>query len=153
MPAQGLPTEKERQLVDGGRRLCEALRVIGYRGHLSADAIVTPRGEVLFTEYNGRVTGSTHIYAVIGEQVVGEGYGHDRLILERVWPSGWSTPSFAATIERLDGAGLSYDSAARRGVVLTNAYDAVYQGVMYCIVAEDLDVAWAIDRALKPLFS
>ncbi|MDX3228657.1 peptide ligase PGM1-related protein [Streptomyces sp. ME19-01-6] len=152
MPAQGLEPDVLDRLVEGSGRLATALHAVGYRGTLSPDAIVTPRREVLFTEYNGRITGSTHIYGVIGDAVVGPGFGEDRIILERVWPEGWSTPSFAAARDRLTKAGLAYRPEARTGVVLTNAHDG-RDGVMYCVVAEDLDRAWACDRALKPLFT
>ncbi|MFC9328865.1 peptide ligase PGM1-related protein [Kitasatospora sp. NPDC057015] len=151
MPAVGLEPHTFQRLVELGRRLCEPLHALGYRGTLGADAIVTPDGEVLFTEYNGRVTGSTHIYGVIGEQVVGPGYGEDRVILERVWPEGWSVPSFAAAVERLAATGTGWNPGTRTGVVLTNAFDGEH-GVMYCIVAADLDDAWARDAALKDVF-
>ncbi len=151
MPAQGLEPQVMDALIDGAGRLARGLHAAGYRGVLCPDAIVTPEREVLFTEFNGRVTGSTHIYGVIGEAVVGPGYGKDRIILERVWPDGWSTPSFAATLERLTRAGLAYCARERTGVVLTNAFDG-RGGVMYCVVAEDLDRAWALDRSLAPLF-
>ncbi|MEU4895152.1 peptide ligase PGM1-related protein [Streptomyces sp. NPDC044780] len=152
MPSQGLEPEVLERIVDGGRRLAQALHAIGYRGILGPDTIVTPERDVLFTEYNGRVTGSTHIYGRIGALVVGEGFGRDRVILERVWPEGWSTPSFPATREALEKAGLGYDPVTRTGVVLTNAFDGT-NGVMYCVVAEDLTAAWARDRALEPLFA
>ncbi|MCQ4083498.1 peptide ligase PGM1-related protein [Streptomyces sp. RB6PN25] len=152
MPAPGLEPEVYAALIDGAERLARGLYAIGYRGVVCPDAIVTPEREVLFTEFNGRVTGSTHIYGVIGETVVGPGYGKDRIILERVWPEGWSTPSFATTLARLTEAGLAYTPQNRTGVVLTNAFDGT-NGVMYCVVAEDLDRAWACDRALAPLFT
>ncbi|MBD0689550.1 peptide ligase PGM1-related protein [Streptomyces sp. CBMA123] len=152
MPSQGLEPDVLERIIEGGRRLAEALHAIGYRGILGPDAIVTPEREVLFTEYNGRVTGSTHIYGRIGRYGVGEGFGKDRVILERVWPEGWSTPSFLATHAAIREAGLAYDPATRTGVVLTNAFDG-NNGVMYCVVAEDLGSAWARDRALKPLFA
>ncbi|MFF3917327.1 peptide ligase PGM1-related protein [Streptomyces sp. NPDC001852] len=152
MPSQGLEPNVMEKIVAGGRRLAHALRAIGYRGVLSPDAIVTPDREVLFTEYNGRVTGSTHIYGRIGHRVVGGSFGKDRVILERVWPEGWTTPSFTAAHRALTDAGVAYDPATRTGVVLTNAFDGS-GGVMYCVVAGSLAAAWDRDRALKPLFS
>ncbi|WP_159058883.1 peptide ligase PGM1-related protein [Streptomyces caeruleatus] len=152
MPSQGLEPEVLGRIVEGGRRLGEALRALGYRGVLGPDTIVTPEREVLFTEYNGRVTGSTHIHGRIGRFAVGDGFGKDRVILERVWPEGWSTPSFSAALDTLRQAGLAYDPATRTGVVLTNAFDN-NNGVMYCVVAADLSSAWSCDRTLKTLFA
>lgn len=151
MPAIGLEPQVLDEVCDGSRRLAEAMRAIGYRGMLSPDAIVTPQREIFFTEFNGRMTGSTHIYEGIGKRVVGQGYGKDRVILERAWPEGWSVESFASAIERVSAVGLDYDPVSRTGVVWTNAFDNV-KGVMYCIVAEDLDAAWVRDRQLKSVF-
>lgn len=152
MPAQGLSDEVLSALNDGARKLCEAMHTLGYRGVLGPDAIVTPEQEVLFTEYNGRVTGSTHIYGVIGQRVIGPGFGNDRLILERVWPEGWAVSGYADARDRLIAAGYAYDTATRTGVVLTNAFDG-RNGVMYCIAAADLDQAWRLDRALHEVFT
>ncbi|GAA4225101.1 hypothetical protein GCM10022254_06260 [Actinomadura meridiana] len=151
MPSQGVEPAVFDQLVEGGRRLAEALHALGYRGILGPDAIVTPTREVLFTEFNGRITGSTHIYGRIGGRAV-DGFGKDRIILERVWPGGWSTPSFTDALTTLRDAGLAYDPATRTGVILTNAFDG-QNGVMYCVVAENLNTAWSADRALHPLFA
>ncbi|WP_416985415.1 peptide ligase PGM1-related protein [Streptomyces sp. T028] len=152
MPSQGLEPEVVERIVEGGRRLAVALHGLGYRGVLCPDAIVTPERDVLFTEFNGRVTGSTHIYGCIGGRVVGEGFGKDRLILERVWPEGCVAESFTDARTTVEAAGLAYDPDSRTGVVFTNAFDNT-NGVMYCVVAENLDAAWACDRELKALFS
>ena len=152
MPPQGLDDRALAAIVDGGARLSEALRGLGYRGRLSADAIVTPEGEVYFTEYNGRVTGSTHVYDAIAHCLLGDTFGRDRLILERVWPHGWAVDSFADAAVRLEKSGLAYDPGTRMGVVLQHAYDRTYRAVMYCIVATDIDMAWQTDRQLKAVF-
>lgn len=152
MPAIGLDAPLMAELVDGGRRLCEALHAIGYRGACATDAIVTPDREVLFTEYNGRITGSTHVYAVIGRQLIGPGYGADRVILDRVWPEGWAVSGFADARDRLRAAGVGWNPDTRTGIVLSNAYDG-NGGVMYCVVAEGIDAAWALDRSLRTVFA
>ncbi len=153
MPAQGIGESTLESIIEGGERLSRAVHAIGYRGRLSADAIVTSNNEVFFTEYNGRTTGSTHIYDVIGKRIIGAGYGHDRMILERVWiRRGLFTPSFSSTIDRLRAANLAYDLNSRSGVILHNAFDPRYSGVPYCIVASDLSTAQRIDRDLERIF-
>lgn len=152
IPATGLDPQLLSELLDSGRRLCEALRQVGYRGYLAADAIVTPHKEVLFTEWNGRVTGSTHLYRALGERVVGD-YLRDRVLLDRSWPAGWTVPSFAAAVERLADAGLAYDPASRTGVLLSSAFNEDYQTVMHCVVARNVDDAWDLQGRLKPLFA
>jgi len=153
MPAQGIDESTLKSIISGGERLSRTVHAIGYRGRLSADAIITTNNDVFFTEYNGRITGSTHIYDVIGKRVVGAGYGHDRIILERVWlRRGLFTRSFSSTIERLRAANLAYDLKSRIGVILTNAFDPRYCGVPYCIIAPDLNAAQAIDHDLERAF-
>jgi biotin carboxylase len=149
IPAQSVKPDALGEVVEGGRRLCEPLHAMGYRGRLSADAVVTPAGEVYFTEYNGRVTGSTHIYAVIGEQIVGPDYAADRVILERV---GWPVPSFAAAAGSLAAAGIAYDPDSRTGVVLNTSFDERTGHVWYCVVAESIDAALDRETVLKTLF-
>jgi hypothetical protein len=151
MPPQDLSADLLDELAGHAHRLCEAARAMGYRGMLCADAIVTPERDVMFTEWNGRVTGSTHIYERIGKAVIGAGYGTDRMILERVWPRGWLVGSFADARRRLGESGLAYDPASRTGVVFTNAFDG--QGVMYCVAAPDADTAWSVDRQLDAVFT
>ncbi|MBB5121699.1 hypothetical protein AF335_07815 [Streptomyces eurocidicus] len=153
IPAPALTPDQAQRLVAAGRLLCEPLHAMGYRGRLSADGIVTPDGDVLFTEYNGRVTGSTHVYAVIGEQVVGADYARDRVLFEHLWPEGWTAPSFAAVVARISGAGLAYDPATRTGVVLASAFNRPDDALHCCVVAESLAAAQEIRLRLEPLFT
>lgn len=150
MPAFWLKPDTLAELVAGARRLCEAVHATGYRGYLSGDAIVTPDQRVLFTEFNGRVSGSTHIYDIVGRRVVGPDYADDRILLER---GGWAVPSFQAAAETIEAAGLAYDPAARTGVVLLNAVDPRQGTVIYCVVAGDLDAALDRERELTALFA
>ncbi|MFD8021895.1 peptide ligase PGM1-related protein [Streptomyces lavendulae] len=153
MPAPDLDEAQLEGLVEGGRRLCLALHALGYRGVLSADAVVTPAGEVLFTEHNGRATGSTHIYEIVGKRVVGPGFGTDRILLERVWPEGWEAPSFAGALTRLRDSGHLYDPETRRGAVILAAYNSHRKGVMLCYVAEDLEAALHREESVARLFA
>jgi hypothetical protein len=150
IPSPGLPDRALADLVAAGARLCESLRVLGYRGFFCADAIVTPTGEVLFTEYNGRVTGSTHIYRVVGRKIVGPDYGADRVLVEY---TGWPVPSFREAAERLAGAGLAYDPATRTGAVLVKAYNRANGTVRYCAVAPDLAAADLLRAQVDDLFA
>ncbi|TCQ02449.1 hypothetical protein C8J34_11825 [Rhizobium sp. PP-F2F-G36] len=153
MPPVGFEAHAMATIKSKGLRLAECVATLGFRGRLSADAIVTPQGEVFFTEYNGRVTGSTHIYAIIGDRVIGSGFGNDRIILERIWPDGWRVGSFETARESLFEAGLAFDPITRTGVVFTNAYNAQTQGVMYCIAAPDIPSARQIEGHLAKLFA
>jgi hypothetical protein len=148
----GLDPELEEELVESCRLICEPLRAMGYRGWLGFDAIVTPDRQVLFTEWNGRITGTTHIHQILGEVVVGPGYTKDRVLLQRLWPHGWPTPSFQAMLDTLSSAGLAYDPATRTGVLIECPHDSQRMGAMYSIVAPDIDSAWDVDQDLGGLF-
>ncbi|MFE7127758.1 peptide ligase PGM1-related protein [Streptomyces sp. NPDC057617] len=152
VPARGLKPDTARELVDHGRRLCDTLHTMGYRGRLSADAVLTPDGELFFTEYNGRVTMSTHTYAVVGARLAGLDNADDRVVVERIWPDGWSARSFASAVSALAEAGLAYDPSTRTGVVFSSALDLRDNSIMQCVIAEDLTSAAAYESRLEKLF-
>ncbi|SDN41704.1 preATP grasp domain-containing protein [Streptomyces wuyuanensis] len=148
LPAPDLTAEQERALMVGGRKLCEVLRAMGYRGVLSADAIIvegagTP--EVFFTEYNGLVTGSTHVYH-LGKRLAGADYARDRLLAEYV---SWHVPSFAEALRHLESEGIAYDPATRTGVVLLNSWRDNPGVVPYCLIAENVEAAERLKERLK----
>ena len=145
-----LDSDTESRLIHGGRQLCESYRVLGYRGNISADAILTPAGEVLFTETNGRLTGSTHLYTVVRDRLIGAAYQKDRIVLER---SGWPVPSFSAAEAALLAAGLSYEPGRRVGVLLTSERIPDDGTLSYCVVAEDLASVEDQERGVKALFT
>ncbi|MFD0890773.1 peptide ligase PGM1-related protein, partial [Streptosporangium algeriense] len=150
IPAPGLAGDALAALLDGGRLLCEPLHAMGYRGTLSADAILTPESRVLFTEYNGRITGSTPVYRVFGEQVVGPGYARERVLFDR---DGWPVPSFDEALAALAGAGLAYSPRTRLGAVLVTPYNTSNGSVRYCLAAESVDDAWRGQAAIEALFA
>ncbi|MCX5195624.1 peptide ligase PGM1-related protein [Streptomyces sp. NBC_00249] len=151
LPAPGLTAEQERALMAGGRKLSEVLQAMGYRGVLSADAIVVDAGsdgsgasEVLFTEYNGLVTGSTHVYH-LGKQLAGADYARDRLLAEYV---SWPVASFAEARKHLESEGIAYDRATRTGVVLLNSWREKLGAVPYCVIAQDVEAAERLKERL-----
>ncbi|MFB7918195.1 peptide ligase PGM1-related protein [Streptomyces sp. NPDC056061] len=151
LPAPGLTADQERALMAGGRGLSEAVRVMGYRGVLSADAIVVDGAdggpEVVFTEYNGVVTGSTHIYQ-LGKRLAGEDYARDRVLAEYV---SWPISSFAEARKYVDTEGLGYDRETRTGVVLLNSWRDKDTGVVpFCLIAEDIDAVGRLKARLMP---
>ncbi|MER5889489.1 peptide ligase PGM1-related protein [Streptomyces sp. NPDC001941] len=151
LPAPGLTPEQEDALMSGGRRLAEVVREMGYRGVLSADAIVvrTDDGasEVVFTEYNGVVTGSTHVYQ-LGKRLAGVDYAEDRLLAEYV---SWPVASFAEARKYVETEGLGYDRKSRTGVVLLNSWRDKNDGVVpFCLIAEDIGAVERLKARLMP---
>jgi hypothetical protein len=119
VPLDGVTEPVREALLDGGTRLAEAYRTFGYRGHLSADALVLPDESVVFTEVNAQVSGSLHIYQSIAHGIVDVAAEPARQVVEYHVPPTWAVPSFAAFLTALDELGLAYDPATRTGVIVS----------------------------------
>ncbi|MCX5078863.1 hypothetical protein OHA84_37450 (plasmid) [Streptomyces sp. NBC_00513] len=119
VPLQGLNPLVHARLVDNGARLAEAYRSLGYRGHLSADAITTPDGRVYFTEVNAQVSGSLHIYQVIAHRIVGTADHPARAVVEYHVPPTWHVPDADAFHQALADLDLAWDPASRTGVIVS----------------------------------
>ncbi|MEU6743413.1 peptide ligase PGM1-related protein [Streptosporangium sandarakinum] len=150
MPLPAQPPGVTEHMVECGRRLAQMAHSMGHRGYFSSDAIVTPEGRVLFTECNGRTSGSTHIYEIIGKKIIGGRYGHDRIILER---TTWKVPSFAETLSAIRDADLAYDREEQKGVVLTTAFEPYVGDIAYCVAASDLAEATRLSEQAEKLFA
>ncbi|MFC0541127.1 preATP grasp domain-containing protein [Kutzneria chonburiensis] len=148
VPPQGVSPEQHQELVDEGRRLCEAFRGLGYRGNISADAIRTSDGRIVFSETNGRLTGSTHLHITLRDRMLRPEHRGHRVMIER---AAWTVPSFVAAVEALRAAGLEFDATTGTGVVLTGNYVDVNGIVMYCIVGEDYESAEAVIATIDAL--
>ncbi|MEV6978595.1 peptide ligase PGM1-related protein [Kitasatospora sp. NPDC093806] len=138
------------ELVEQGARLAEALRVLGYRGTVSADAVLTPKGEIFFHETNGRLTGSSHLYDVLFGRLLRAEHRDTRTILEL---AGLEVPSFAEALAALDRAGLAFDPVTGTGVVFSCDFGRADGSVMYCVIAEDAAAARATEIRLLALFA
>ncbi|MFJ8436148.1 peptide ligase PGM1-related protein [Kitasatospora sp. NPDC094019] len=141
--------EVRAELVAQGARLCEALRLIGYRGTVSADAVLTPEGEVLFHETNGRITGSSHLHDVYFGHLLREEHRGSRCILEL---TGLKVPSFAEAAAAVGAAGLGFAPETGTGVLFSCNFTPADGSVMYCAVAESPEAARALETALLALF-
>ncbi|MFE7480791.1 peptide ligase PGM1-related protein [Streptomyces sp. NPDC057552] len=119
VPLDGVTEPVRSALLDGGARLAQAYRSMGYRGHLSADALVLPGGRVVFTEVNAQVSGSLHIYQSIAHGIVDVTATPHRQVVEYHVPPTWAVPGFAAFLAALDELGLAYDPATRTGVIVS----------------------------------
>ncbi|WP_017557207.1 preATP grasp domain-containing protein [Nocardiopsis baichengensis] len=149
MPACRLPSGARGELAVHSRRMGRLLWDMGHRGRVSMDAVVTPDGRLFFTEYNGRVTGSTHVYAIVGHRVVGRDYPGSRVLVEHV---GLVVPSFESAVARLSAEGLAYDHESRTGVVLVSDLHTDDRDVIYCIVVDDVASAEKYRQRVERLF-
>lgn len=148
VPPQSIPPHAHTELVDAAARVCGAMHAIGYRGTICADAIWTPEGQLLFSETNGRITGSTHLHTAIPDHVLGAKLRDERVRLEHI---GWRADSFADAVAQIREAGLAYDPGTGTGVVFTGNYVPVNGLVMYCIIAEDFDTALKVEERIVAL--
>lgn len=139
VPLRDVPEPVTARLLDGGSRLAGVYAAIGYRGHLSADAIATPDGEVLFTEVNAQVSGSLHIYQVIAHQIVDVDTVPRRTVVEYHVPPHWAVPDLTTFLHAADELGCGYDPAARTGVIVSMPADIREQGAqfVFCIAYRD----------------
>lgn len=113
VPAQDV-TERARDiLVTAGRRLAQYYWDLGYRGPLSADAVVGTGDRVVFTEVNAQYTGSTHLYRVLATRLGGPG----RVVTQLTSPEFWPITSTRAFLDALDHTGAGFDPQTRRGIV------------------------------------
>lgn len=119
VPLRGVDENIREQLLGGGTRLAEVYRELGYRGHLSADAIALPDGRVVFTEVNAQVSGSLHIYQAIAHRIVDTQAAPERSVVEYHVPPTWAVSDFDAFLEATDELGCGYDPAARTGVIVS----------------------------------
>lgn len=117
VPLHAVTEDVRTQLAAGSTALAEAYRQVGYRGHLSADAIVTAAGRVLFTEVNAQVTGSLHIYQSIAHEIVDVGREPRRRVVEHHTPPTWAVADADAFSAALDALDCQYDPTTRTGVI------------------------------------
>ncbi|MFJ8621936.1 hypothetical protein ACIRD3_03730 [Kitasatospora sp. NPDC093550] len=154
-PARGLTAEVEGRLTAGAARLAEAYRSLGYRGYLSADAIVDDSGRLVFTELNARVTGSLHLYGPIGGRVVDTARHPRRSVTQHRTPAHWPALELDEFLEIAATAGLGYDPVERRGVLVSiPPVPGVRGGFDYCVVHdgadEEEDLLRRLDGAVCP---
>ncbi|MEV7774994.1 peptide ligase PGM1-related protein [Kitasatospora sp. NPDC086791] len=142
--------EAVAELVRQGAELSESLRVIGYRGTVSADAVLTPKGEIYFHETNGRLTGSSHLHDAYFGRLLREEHRDSRYILEL---AGLKVPSFARAVAAIDAAGLAFDPETGTGVLYSCDFAPADGSVMYCVVAESPEAARLQQAALLALFA
>jgi hypothetical protein len=123
-------------MLDGSARLADAYQRFGYRGYLSADAIVTPSGDVLFTEVNAQVSGSLHIYQAIANGIVRVHESPHRAVAEYHVPPTWAMPDWETFIAAAERQGTLYDPTTRTGVIVSMPIEAQVPGIaqfVFCI--------------------
>lgn len=119
VPLRGVDPAIHDRMVVLGTRLAEAYRAVGYRGYLSADAVVDADGHVIFTEVNAQVSGSLHIYDVIAHRIIDTSAQPERSVVEHHVPPTWAVADFDDFVGAVRELGCGYDPASRSGVIVS----------------------------------
>lgn len=148
IPPDEIPAELLSEMTAGALRFGEYLRAAGYRGICDVDGLASRSGSWVVTETNLRVTGGTHVHAML-ERLVGADYltrGH--AVADSVPVKG---RSFAEFTGQLRDAGLLFDAATSDGVLITadgSLTDGKYRYVVY---GQTLRRTLKIERQLQEL--
>ncbi|GAA4539557.1 preATP grasp domain-containing protein [Amycolatopsis samaneae] len=134
IPGKETTPAQRAEFLEAVTLLCEPVRAMGYRGLINIDGIVTPEGNTLLTEFNGRLGGSTHLHE-IGSRLLGPGYAGRRVIATR---NHWPAPSFGEALERLRTHDIAFDHDTGSGVVITCDHSRLERAVEYCVIADDV---------------
>lgn len=97
-----IPGEVKQRLESASLRFAEYLSREGYRGHLTFNAIVLPRGEIVFTELNPRRVMSSYAFEIARRCArTGEASYYTSMRIER---KDWMRKSIADVLEDLSPA-------------------------------------------------
>lgn len=128
-------------LVRQGSALAEVYRAVGYRGFLSADALIDPSGDVWFTEVNAQVSGSLHLYGVVASQVADAMSVPERTVAEYDVPAQWHVAGIDDFLAAAYKSRCVFDPIERTGVIVTTAppaNDPKSDKFMFCVVSDDV---------------
>ncbi|MGJ5178869.1 hypothetical protein ACQR16_27415 [Bradyrhizobium oligotrophicum] len=115
VPVRNIKPDVHARLVCESQRLANVYWSLGYRGPISVDALLSINDEVVFTEANAQITGSTHLYRVILQTIAGDG----RHISQMFSPESWAINSTDHFLQILRNSGCEYDPKIRRGIIIT----------------------------------
>jgi hypothetical protein len=155
IPLRGVNADVYARLVHHGSRLAHLYQSFGYRGCLSADALVDEEGNLVFTEMNARVGASLHLYERIGYQIVDVWRTPERSVVQYVTGKQWRIPSLSAFLNATREMGLAYEPVTRKGVIVTMpmAGPANCGGFLFCVSYEDESEAKSTYQLLEERFA
>lgn len=113
----------------------------GYRGKINLDALVLADGRIVFTEFNGRLGGCTHI-DVAARELLGPRYIDEVAIvtINKVASPPW--PELTALLAE----GFAFDRQARRGVIVLTEVLPLNGTIEIMTVEADMASAEALER-------
>ena len=155
IPLRGISADAHDRLVQDGRKLAQLYQRFGYRGILSADALICEGESMVFTEMNARVGGSFHIYEAIGRKIVDFVRRPDRSVTQYVTADHWKIESLKHFIEICALLGIAYEPRTRKGVIVTTPAtgEPMRLDLLFCVVSEDESDSMATYMLLEEHFS
>jgi hypothetical protein len=142
-----LPAFQGARFMSGATELARMSCDLGMAGRLSVDGVITPDGDLVFNEINGRIGGCSQVHQ-IASLLLGPGYGDNTVIAthHRV-PAPLMDEVIDITIEE----GLQFDHAERRGIVVM-AEDTSQLGVLdFLAIAPRKEEALLIEGKFEKL--
>ncbi|WP_216210976.1 preATP grasp domain-containing protein [Amycolatopsis aidingensis] len=146
IPPQDLAPPLHARLCAVSQQIALVAQRMGYQGLINIDAIVTPAGELLFTEFNGRAGGATNI-DVIARRLIGPEFMDTHVLVTR---NGMKSPRVGEVAGLLDDRGLHFDRAKSAGVVITTN-NAALGTIEYVAFGRDWAEAESYELRLEEL--
>jgi hypothetical protein len=144
-PPQDLTPSLHGRLGAYVQQIATMAQQLGYYGPMNIDAIVNTSGELMFTEFNGRVSGATGIDA-IGRRLLGRDY-FDRYVLASQMDA--PAPAFNDLMKVLNESDLLFKRGSHSGVIIYNDTTEEMGTVEYVVVGRDWGEAGNCERGLK----
>ena len=153
-PAQDIALTMQESLQEGAKRLAQSYWAMGYRGYLSLDSVVTPEGDILFTEANARFTSSTHLYTVIAPIAARALKGKSWVVVQMTSPASWQVQGLEHLLETLTKHQLLFHPSSCTGLMVVAPFVPNMKQVVMAAVAEHeaaaLELFETLGRILTP---
>jgi hypothetical protein len=125
-------------------RLLQLAAMMGYRGHVNIDAIITPDNQLLFNEANARWGGGTVLHEV-ASRLLGSGFTASHVAASfRDVPS----PGFGRLVALLERSGLAFSAGNRCGIVVLACDDVHTHTFEALVIAPSSHAARAMEQRL-----
>lgn len=132
IPARVVPEAACDRFLAEVTKIARAVAGLGYQGLINIDGIITPDGDALVNEFNGRLGGCTHLHE-LATRLLGPDYLGKKLLSSH---NRWPVPSFVDALEFLADKGIAYDRTTGTGVLLPHDNTAMNGMVEYCVIAD-----------------
>lgn len=146
-PPLNLVPEVERELLRAGEMFCDYVHGLGFRGVCDVDAGVIADGTLYVTETNLRRTGGTYLDTLV-RRLIGDNY-----LETHVWWAdarvGGIEPEFFTGWSAIKAAGLAFDPAAGKGIILTVDTLRIDGKWRYLIIAPTAGLAAEMEAKLE----